>query len=239
VGLKLRVNLFRDVDADATFHSLFRFYRAHGFDVRDGGGSDPYECCQVHEQDNRWVLVDLPMAWRQWNLWRDAQLHVSSELACAGFLVFVYDGDYWGYEFFRNGQSLDQFVQVDDCCDGADWFPGRDITGNPRLLADELPQLSQEVLISYLVRDPLWASWEGIPDDDFDGERQRRWSELKRLDVVVREGDEFTRFHECAALNFVRYLGVSVTLEHHYVTWKSPVRRSFRLPRLPVTAGRR
>jgi hypothetical protein len=29
-------------------------------------------------------------------------------------LIFVFDGDYWGYEFFNQGQVIDCFVQDTD-----------------------------------------------------------------------------------------------------------------------------
>ena len=59
---------------------------------------------------------------------------------CAGFLIFVYDGDYWGYEFFDRGEVLDHFVQ--EATGEPIGFPGKDCRGNPRVVADDLPVLA-------------------------------------------------------------------------------------------------
>ena len=55
------------------------------------------------------------------------------------------------------------------------------------------------------------------------------WAAYDRLDVPARPGDEFTRFHECAAVDFMRLLGVEVDLRDDYVTMLSPLWRAFRI----------
>jgi hypothetical protein len=53
-------------------------------------------------------------------------------------------------------------------------------------------------------------------------------AEWERLDVPARAGDEFTRFDECAVLDFLRAIGVDVGLEQDYVTFRAEIWRSFR-----------
>lgn len=169
------------------------------------------------------TVLSLDGGW-EWDVRRQAQFHISRELACQGFLIFVYDGDYWGYEFFQNGIARDHFLQQEEICSGIDWFPGKACQGYPGLIAEEFPQLGEATLADYLMRDPLWTKTDReLTTLEFEA----RSAEHRSLDVPVRAGDEFTRFDECAVLDFLRYLGVRVELRDHYVSLSAPVFRSF------------
>lgn len=218
MGLTLHINLFRDVDHEAVLQSYLRFHVARGFEVIDEHQRS--YAYQLFQRDNAWVLLELAVGWK-WGLWRAAQSYVSRELGCAGMLVFVCDGDYWGYEFFNNGDVLDHFVQVNETAFGNEpHFPDKDCRGNPDLLTRLIPNITVEDLAGYLVRNPVWEG--DYPEDD-------RWERHRQLNVPVRVGDEFPRFHECAAVDFLRYIGVSTELREGYVTWLSALHHSFRL----------
>jgi len=219
VGLTLHMHLFRTADHAGVVESFERY--CHGRGRRAIETQDPH-CYRFHIAENGWTVVELPIGWKR-EFWREMQHHITAELDCPALFVFVYDGNYWGYEFVKEGNRLDQFAQVDDHRDGIDWFTGSPRIGNPDLLAQEFSWLDPDVLSRYLIRDPLWTAEDHIWEDEYDELRFRLKEKRRELDTPVREGDEFTRFDECAVLDFLRYLGVSVELEDHRVTWNARV----------------
>lgn len=233
MGLKLRLNLYYRVDAHHVYGAYKRFYAARGRDLVESG--DEFCKFTLHETDQDWTVLSLDGGW-EWSERRQAQLEVSRQLNCRGFLIFVYDGDYWGYEFFNSGTSLDHFVQDEEPPDGKNWFPDQSCVGSPQLLASEFPHLSEEDWAAYLVRDPVWMS---TCDELTDEESNARWADQKRLNAPARPGDEFRRFDECAALDFLRFLGVRVELRDRYVTLPAPEFRSFWIAGQNTLAKRR
>ena len=149
MGLMLRYNLFYKTTGDAVCGALKSFYARRGKPLQLAGPED--KRIDVHGQDNNWVVVALDGGW-EWNERREAHLFVSQRLWCPGFLVFVYDGDYWGYEFFANGQVLDHYVQQADDGDAPIGFPGEDCLGNAEVLVQHLPFLKRSEIAPYLVQ---------------------------------------------------------------------------------------
>lgn len=199
MGLKLRYNLFYQVQAQDVYGVYREFYGKRGRTVLLEGCAN--DAISIYHPQNDWVVVKLDSGW-EWKERREAQLLVSNRLCCPGFLAFVYDGIFWGYEFFVNGVALDHFVQDPDECES--WFPGNSCRGNPDILITYLPQLNRNVLEDYLVQ-------QSAPNEK------------------VRPGDEFRRFDECAILDFLRSLGVLVSLRDHIVRVDSTIFQSFQL----------
>src|SRR5690606_14733768 len=135
VGLFLRYNLFYS-PADAVYEAFAAFYG------RRGSRLQPAEQDQArlnfYREHNGWAVVDLGSGW-EWKVRREAQLFVSQTLWCPGFLIFVYDGDYWGYEFFSRGEVVDCFVQ--EAIEAPVRFPDKDCGGDPRAITEQLPFL--------------------------------------------------------------------------------------------------
>jgi hypothetical protein len=186
MGLMLRYYLFHNVTGKDVCGALKAFYAGRGRPLEADGPE--HDAITVHEAENDWVVVDLDIGW-EWKERREAQLFVSHRLWCAGFLVFVYDGDYWGYEFFDRGETLDHFVQYEDIAE--QWFPGTDCRGNAEILSRHLPFLDISVIAPYLQQEP------NFPD----------LSESK-----VHPQDEFGRLDECAVIDFLRKFGISIGL---------------------------
>lgn len=202
MGLKLRYNLFRanaeDVcSAYASYYGRQRNEKIRFLTDSTGG-------LRVYSQDNGWVVVDEGTGWDLEGR-RETYLFLSQYLWCAGFFVFVYDGEYWGYEFFDHGQVFDHFVQ--ESVGEPIGFPGDDCRGNSRIIAEHLPFLRVEDIAPYLVQKHNWIIPEG-------------------MDIPARPGDEFRRFSECAVLDFLRMLGVAIELRDHRVQLKAPLFRS-------------
>jgi hypothetical protein len=202
MGLKLRYNLFHSVTAPAVYGMLLNFYAARGRPLQQTGTDD--ERIDVHEADNNWVVVSLDSDW-EWKERREAQLYVSQRLSCLGFLIFVYDGDYWGYEFFARGEVLDQFTQESN--DRPVGFAKLPTRGNAAILAAHLPALNETEIAPYLIQQHDWQ----IPA----GANTKAWP-----------GDEYNRFDECAVLDFLRMLGICVNVHNRSVQLASPCYRS-------------
>jgi hypothetical protein len=140
MGLALRYNLFNAVDAEAVYGALASYWasRRHELTTRTARTPpmrtpDEYV---LHRERAGWTLLSWDAGW-EWIRRREAQWHVSRALGCAGLLVFVYDGQYWGYELFDRGEPIDHFVSTGVA---EPWFPGRDCTGRPGLLLTALPE---------------------------------------------------------------------------------------------------
>ena len=197
MGLKLRYSLFRSASAK-NVHAAFRsFYRTRGSTAD----------IDIYHQHNGWTAADLHRAWAHWPEHREALRFVSRSLGCPAFLVFVFDGDYWGYEFVADGDPIDHFVQWPE----PDWipFPGEDGRGHAERIVERLPFLRKEEIAPYLVQRDMGSHLDDDP-----------------MDVPARPGDEFRRFDECAVLDFLRMLGVDIQLRDHYVTLRAARFRS-------------
>jgi hypothetical protein len=145
MGLALRYNLFNGVDAKAVHGALAWYWasRRHRLEERTPRtpplrATDEY---LLHEQRAGWTLLSWDGGW-EWTRRREAQLHISRALGCVGLLVFVYDGQSWGYELFDRGEVMDRFVAEID--DPDRWFPGEDVSGHPGLVAAALPDRALE-----------------------------------------------------------------------------------------------
>jgi hypothetical protein len=204
VGLALRLNAFRDVEAPDVYGALATFYEKRGAVlVSERGGRRSHD---LRERRGRWCILEWDAGW-EWKVRREAQLHVSRQLGVAGLLVFVYDGDYWGYELFDRGEAKDHFVQT--TMDPMITFAGEDCTGDAAIVARTLA-LNEADVAPYLAR---WHGWH---------------ERAKRADERARPGDEFTRWEECAALDFLRAIGIEVRLDGYSVEFGPPIWRSFR-----------
>jgi|GEM_PF-6378506 len=156
--------------------------------------------------------------------------YVSEKLGCCGFLTFVYDGDYWGYEFFNKGQVLDHFVQ--DMDQGSSWFPNDLCLGNAQTVVEHLPHLDPEVYQRYLVRYPTDSEVEAKREKVNTGMRAEdeifAYFQLRgERDVMAQPNDEFSPFDSCFVLDFMRYLGVKVELQNNHITFLSSKRKTF------------
>jgi hypothetical protein len=211
----MRINAFHGVRHDAVLAGLESFWARHGRRLNTVPADDPasVDSYELHAMRDGWTLLNWTMGW-EWDLRRQAQLHVSRALDCAGILVFVYDGDDWGYELFHHGEAVDHFVQ--DPQPGNTWFPGQSLAGQPEVLVAQFPGLALKPaqMAPYLVQ---------RPED---------WDLAEEWDVPAAPGDEFSRGDELAALAFVRRLGISLNVRGR-ITWGAPVWRRFTVDESP------
>lgn len=218
MGLKLRLNLFYQVPHQTVYEAYAQYYRERRIHLVDNG--DDFFRFDLHERDNDWTTVWHPLG-RYWTEWQAVQVFTSRLLSCTNLLLFVYDGDDWGYQLCTGGQVIDRFVQSDE--DGETWFPGEAARGNAGALAGLFPWLNREEVALYFHKLPPY----GIPGD---------YMEIrKRLNIRVRPDDPFCRFDECAILNLLRQLKVRVEMQtvidsvsaSQRVTFLAPLWKSF------------
>ncbi len=202
MGLMLRYNLFHGTTAAVVYGAYASFYEQRGRPFKLSG--EETQRLDFYQENNGWVVVSLDRGW-EWKERRHAQTFASQRLWCPGFLVFVYDGDYWGYEFFDHGEVFDHFVQ--ESSSEPIGFPEADCRGKAEVVAEHLPFLQVEDIAPYLVQKYDWVIQAGI-------------------NVPARPGDEFRRFEECAVLDFLRMLGVRVALQGGAVRVDGSVYRS-------------
>lgn len=207
MGLSLRCNLFHRVDHASVYATLTRYYAQRGERLVEE--RDRRKRFDLREQASDWTVLDWNAGW-EWTVRRRAQLFVSRELSAVGLLVFVFDGDYWGYELFAQGEVVDRFVQWPD--EAATWFGDADCRGDAEVLSREIG-IDPAGVTPYLVQEPI------------DQRHQDRWETLA---VRARAGDRYQRFHECAVVDFVSALGVPAEVRDQLVVIGGDVWRSFR-----------
>lgn len=218
MGLKLRVNLYYQQDHKQVYEALFDFYQSIGKSFQFSGNQ--FHRLDLFQSDGQWVLLTLDGGWNHWQTRQKACKQVSAVLQCTGFSLFVYDGDFWGYTMLHSGEEVDHFIQVPE--KAGEWFPGASGSGNAQVVSTYLPHLNVNDISPYLIQHPVH-----LDDDASDDELLPWWNEYEKLDVLPRQGDEFSRWHECAILDFQRLLGIRVELRDHYVRYHVPLWRSF------------
>lgn len=220
MGLFLRLNLFYGVTAPDVYAAYARFYGQRGRSLlAEGEESRSYT---LYEPSNHWTVLQWEAGW-EWVERREAQGYVSRELDCPGFLIFVFDGGNWGYEFFHHGATLDCFVQDEE--DGQEWFP-TNTSGRADRLVENLPFLDHALLQRYLVHKPGEAEMQAT--------RLENESWLKACNrlrdsrnIKPQGSDQFLPFEECFVVDFINFLGVRVELRAGHVTLLAPSWRNF------------
>jgi hypothetical protein len=142
------MNLFEGVDAPDVFGALAEFHGKRGAALV--AEPDRKRRHDLYHRQERWCVLDWDGGWERKQR-REAQLFVSKRLNAVGLLVFAYDGDYWGYELFDNGEVLDRFVQRPDAA--STWFADDPCLGSSSTLARVLG-LPGSDLAPHLVRVP-------------------------------------------------------------------------------------
>jgi hypothetical protein len=200
VGLFIRINAFRGVSHADVYATLAEFWSWHNRQVEPVQPDTGHDAFDLYEERDGWTLMRWTAGW-EWKLRRKAQLHVSEALGCSGILVFVYDGDVWGYELFDRGTAVDWFNQWP--LEGNTWFPAKDLSGQPEAVIAAFPDLA-------LDRSDVATYLAQRPDDEEAGEM---W------DVPARPGDRFRRGDEYAMLDFLSLLGVTIDVTKQGLAW--------------------
>ncbi len=205
MGLFVAYSLFHNVSLRQVFEALETFYALKSSRL-ERAGCDDNNSLTLYEPDGAWTVLELGRGWAwQGDTRLEAQRFVSEILSCSVMLVSVCDGDYWQYELFEDGVRLDHFIQET----GPEWGPpGKDADAST--VISKFPFLKISDVAPYLIqadRDDPKSQWP--------------------LADTVRPGDEFGRYDQCAVLDFLRMLGLHISLIDRRVTLASPIAEQF------------
>lgn len=101
-------------------------------------------------------------------------------------LLFIYDGDHWGYDFYQSGQKLDCFDTVPDYDCAITESQRQSKTGKPEVLARYFPVLSRDIQ-NYFV---FWTQedLDGAGRLAYSGDRFPRGDCWQMTDFLARLG---------------------------------------------------
>jgi len=227
MGLGLRFSAFHRTSPDRLWSTIEEFFHNKNRQIcAELPDRRTFPRWDFYEPANEWTILDVgyTASVQDRTEWRELMSFITRELAGVGFIFFVYDGDYWGYELENNGLIVDQFVQFPD--EGAVYWPtDTDLSGNPSVLTRFFPWLSKQFLAPYLIQKPS-PNMANIRQEVIDlGEA---W------DIKPHPTDEFTRGNECAILDFLKALRIPVRSEDNYVRFTPKLHRSIWMSRKAI-----
>ena len=94
---------------------------------------------------------------------------LSEELQRPVLMLYVYDGDYWGYFFFENGRELDTFMPMPDYFEEVSEEVRANAAGNSALIAQYF-HVDEAKIKNYLAvwtEELLEEESRAYPDDEF------------------------------------------------------------------------
>ena len=111
---------------------------------------------------------------------------LSEELSKAVLLLYIYDGDYWGYFLYDKGLEIDQFVPMPDYFEEATEEKLQQVKGNADMIAKYF-HVDKASIEKYIV---FWTN-----------------SMMKNYSVKAYEDDEFGQCEDWQMVDFMRKLG--------------------------------
>ncbi|MCG8408268.1 MAG: hypothetical protein MI923_23965 [Phycisphaerales bacterium] len=215
MGLGLRFSVFQEVTPEQVLSCFDAFFQTKN---RQFSCADPdhhlWSRWDFYEPENGWTVLDVgySSSVKDRREWREFQCDVCEKLDCLALLLFVYDGDYWGYDLMVGVRIADQFVQNPEQGAGY-WEDGTNLSGDVDLLVQHLPWIARDRVAPYLVpRPPLGCA-----------SRAEFQESMKTWDVKCHPNDEHTRRDQCAILDFLR---VPAKLENGYVHFTADLHKS-------------
>ncbi|MFG6394592.1 MAG: hypothetical protein K1W24_10525 [Lachnospiraceae bacterium] len=81
--------------------------------------------------------------------YEDMPKWLSRKLCCPILLCYIYDGDFWGYDFYENGKEIDIFCTVPDYFDDITKKEAAKLSGNSSIIAKYF-NVDEESIKNYL-----------------------------------------------------------------------------------------
>lgn len=95
---------------------------------------------------------------------------ISKESGKTVLVLYIYDGDYWGYHLFDNGTELDRFEPMPDYFEEVSEEKKQKVTGNAKLISDYF-HVEESSIKNYLVfwTEEMMEDYEkkAYEDDEF------------------------------------------------------------------------
>lgn len=67
--------------------------------------------------------------------YEDIPKEISKELMCPAMLCYIYDGDYWGYDFYDSGREIDSFNPMPEYFEEVSEEEKQRLSGNSEIIA--------------------------------------------------------------------------------------------------------
>lgn len=145
-------------------------------------------CCVMEEANGNTTIFN-PYAYLEWDR---SSAFISRDLNAPVFAFHIHDGDLWMYEFFLNGETVDQFNPLPDYWDeGVTAEEIESWRGSAATIAKYCHSVEEADIANYLVR---WAS---------EHETQKAYAD----DAYMRE--------DWQLLDFMRKLRLPYPLDEH------------------------
>jgi hypothetical protein len=147
--------------------------------------TDDDDCLVVAAADDR-VTVLYPGNFFDWD---EASAELSQRLQKPVFSLHIHDGDFWMYQFFDKGESIDQFNPMPEYWEELEEDERDAWGGDADLVAQRIPGLSADKIAAYLV---LWG------DDVLESDLQTK----------AYPGDKFGYGSDWQLVDFMNKLGL-------------------------------
>jgi len=124
--------------------------------------------------------------------WDECASSLSEALNTPVFVLQIYDGDFWAYTLFYNGEVKDQFMPIPDYFD--ENVSDAEINswkGNVQILIEYVPYLKKEDIEKYLIRwDLELEETKAYDDDEFTNCEWQLTDFMKKLRLPYPIDDE-------------------------------------------------
>jgi len=152
------------------------------------GGLEPANIDNSHQnfcvlqEDSGNITIFYPSYFLKWE---QCSNFLSKELRAPVFSLHIYDGDFWTYTLFFDGEIKDKFMPIPDYFD-------EDISqeeidsweGNPQIIVNYVPDLMKENIEKYLVRWDLdQEETKAYEDDEFTNCEDQLFDFMRKLKI--------------------------------------------------------
>jgi len=141
--------------------------RLGGFEKTDNDTLNK-DSCVIKQSKNGTTIFYPPTLFEEEALTR----FLSKDLNCLAFFFHIHDGDFWMYELFKNGETIDYFCPIpyyfDDNLSNEELEKQK---GNPKLISELIDGVNYENIVNY------FRTWDldteqskAYPEDEFNNE---------------------------------------------------------------------
>ena len=114
---------------------------------------------------------------------------LSIKLETAVLLLYIYDGDFWAYEFYEKGECLDKFNPLPDYFEDMDLEQIAQYKGNSKVIAEYF-DVNEEDIEKYFIP---WTDEVGVDDKAYEKD-EFGFEDWQMGDFMKKIGHEYTDF---------------------------------------------
>ena len=114
---------------------------------------------------------------------------MSIKLDTAVLLLYIYDGDFWAYEFYEKGEPLDKFNPIPDYFEDMPVEQREEYNGDAKVIAQYFDVSPQEIE-KYFIR---WTDEISVDDKAYEKD-EFGYEDWQMADFMKKIGHEYTDF---------------------------------------------